>query len=426
MDVMYARCAGIDVHKQNVKVNVRVAEGGGVEQETRTFGTMTRELVELGEWLEGWGVTHVAMESTGVYWKPLYNLLEGRFEVLICNAHHVKQVPGRKTDVRDCQWLAQLLQHGLLRGSFIPPRPHRELRDLTRHRTQVTAERARVVNRMQKVLEDGNIKLSAVASDIMGVSGQAMITAIIGGEDDAGVLAEKARRRLRRKLPELRMALEGKVTDHHRFMLGTLYRHWQYLGEVLVELTARIETVLRSDELSGEREGEEGIMGFTEAVELLVSVPGIDVRSAEAIVAEIGTDMSQFPTAGHLASWAGVCPGNNESAGKRRTGKTTKGNRWLRGTLTQVAWAASRTRNTYLSEQHRRLARRRGKKRAQVALAHSILATIYYMLTRHQLYEDLGADYFDRLNNESLVTYHLKRLASLGHHVSIEPQERAA
>jgi len=411
MDVLYTCSAGLDVHKKSIAVCVRKMEKDGkTSEEVRKYGTMTSELLDLRDWLEESGVTHVAMESTGVYWKPICNLLEDRFQLVLCNARHVKQVPGRKTDVKDCQWLAQLLQHGLLRSSFVPPRPQRELRDLTRHRSQIVSERARITNRIHKVLEDANIKLHAVASDVMGVSGRSMLEAIIAGEDNPRELAEKARKRLRNKIPELTLALEGRITDHHRFMLKTLYRHWVYLGELVDEMTERIETLLHSLDTSDE---EDDVLPFEQAVDLLITVPGIDVHTAHSILAEIGTDMSRFPSHGHLASWAGMCPGNNESAGKRRTGKTTKGSKWLKATLSQASWAASRTRKTYLSEQYRRIVRRRGKKRALVAVGHSILVIIYHMLKYHRIYEDLGQDYFDQLNTDRLVQYHIKRLEAL-------------
>lgn len=426
MDVMYGCCAGLDVHKESVMACVRrMSDAGRIKQEVREFGTMTSNLLALGDWLSEFGVTHVAMESTGVYWKPIYNLLEERFTLLLCNAQHVKQVPGRKTDVKDCQWLAQLLQVGLLRGSFIPPKPQRELRDLTRHRTQVTGEKTRVANRIQKVLEDANIKLACVATDILGASGRDMIEAIIRGEESPERLAELAKRKLRAKIPQLKKALRGRVTEHHRFMLKTLYEHLRYLESVIADLDTRIDTLIRSDEMRAACE-ENDVLPFDQAVQLLDTVPGIDVRGAQSILAEIGTDMGRFPTAGHLASWAGLCPGNNESAGKRRTGKTTKGDRWLKAVLHQSAWAASHTKNTYLNAQYRRLAPRRGKKRAVTALGHSILISVYHMLDQRVPYADLGPQQFERTHPERLTRYFTKRLESLGYDVTLQPKPAAA
>jgi transposase len=412
VEPIYPCCAGLDVHKDTVVACLRRIEPGGkAHKEVRTFGTMTRDLLALSDWLAAAGVTHVAMESTGVYWKPIFNLLEGRFEVLLVNAQHVKQVPGRKTDVKDCEWIAQLLQHGLLRGSFIPPRPLRELRDLTRQRVQLLAERTAVANRIQKVLEDANIKLASVASDVLGVSGRAMLGALVRGEADPARLAELAKRRLRGKIPQLRSALHGQVTEHHRFLLGLLMDHLRHLEDWVERLSARIEEVMGP---------------LAEQVRRLTTIPGVETRAAQNILAEIGPDMSPFPTAGHLASWAGVCPGNNQSAGKRRGGQTTRGNRWLRQAVVQSAWAASRSKGTYLSAHYRRLAARRGKKRAALALGHTLLVTIYHMLREGTDYSDLGPDYLDRLQSERLARSLVRRLEGLGHRVILEPREGAA
>lgn len=411
MDTIYTCCAGLDVHKKTVEVNVRrLDEGRRSHSETRQFRTFTRDLLEMSDWFAEQGVTHVAMESTGVFWKPIFNILEGNFEVLLVNARHVKNVPGRKTDVKDCQWLAQLLQHGLLKGSFVPSREIRELRDLTRHRAQLVAEKTRTTNRIHKVLEDANIKLGSVASDILGVSGRDMIQGIIAGEEDPAKLADYARRRLKNKIPELRLALKGYVGEHHRFMLKLLW-------DQLTQVEALIERI--------EERIDEQMAPFDWAVELMVEVPGIDRRVAQSLVAEMGVDMSQFPTDKHLASWAGMCPGNNESGGKRKSGRTTKGSRWLRQTLVQAAWAASHTKDTYLSAQYRRLASRRGKKRALVAVGHTILVSVYHMLKNHECYEDLGSDYFDVRNERYLTRYHIKRLEDLGHKVTLEDHQAA-
>jgi transposase len=345
------------------------------------------------------------MEATGVYWKPIYNLLEDRFTLLLVNARHVKHVPGRKTDVKDCQWLAQLLQAGLLQPSFIPARPQREFRELTRLRSQLVAEKARVANRLQQVLEDANIKLSSVATDILGASGRDMLRSLIAGERNPEKLADLARRQLRSKIPELRRALEGKVTEHHRFLLGQLLAHVEHLEGQIEALSRRIE------ELSGP---------FAPAREALVSLPGFEQRAAENVLAEIGADMSVFPSEHHLSSWAGVCPGNNESAGKRKSGKTTKGNRWLRNALVQAAWAATRKKDSYFQAQYRRLAARRGKKRAILAVAHSLLTVIYHLLKNGSTYQELGGDYFDKLNKNRLVPYLVRRFKDLGFRVTLE------
>lgn len=407
METIYPCCAGLDVHKKTVEATVRRVEQGRLQAETRRFGTMTADLLGLSDWLTSERVTHVAMESTGVFWKPIYNILEGAFEVLLVNAQHVKQVPGRKTDVKDSQWLAQLLQHGLLRGSFVPPGPIRELRDLTRHRTQLVSEKTRVANRMHKTLEDANIKLGAVASDILGASGRDMLRALIEGEQDTEKMADLARRRLRAKIPQLQQALEGRVSDHHRFMLRLLWDDLQHVESLIARLDARIEELMRP---------------FEEQIERLVEVPGIDRRVSQVIIAELGTDMSVFPTSGHLASWAGMCPGSHESAGKRKSGKTTKGSHWLRAALTQGAWAASHTKGTYLAARYKRLVGRRGKKRALVAVGHTLLVVAYHLLGNEGLrYRDLGADYFDKLDPKRLTNYFVRRLERLGHKVTLEP-----
>jgi transposase len=413
MDIVYACCAGLDVHKDTVVATVRRRlDHGKVQQQTRTYGTMTEQLLELADWLEAEGVTHLAMESTGVYWKPIWNLLEDRFEILLVNAQHIQHVPGRKTDVKDSEWLAQLLQCGLLRGSFVPPPPQRELRELTRQRRQLVHSKTSVANRIQKVLEDANLKLGSVATDVLGVSGRDMLRALVAGEKDPVKLAELARGKLRAKIPALRLALQGRVTDHHRFLLGLLLDELTYLESLIQRLTTRITEVLPAP--------------FAEAIQRLATIPGMDVRAAENILAETGIDMEVFPSAGHLASWAGMCSGQRESAGKRQSGRTRKGNQWLRTTLVQVAWAASRTKHTYLSSQYRRLASRRGKKRALVALGHTILVMVYHLLREGTTYAELGADYFDRLDNERLTRTLVRRLERLGHEVVLKPKEPAA
>jgi transposase len=401
MQVVYERCAGLDVHKKTVVACAVTPEG----PETRTFGTMTAALLALADWLLAYGCTHVAIESTGDYWKPVFNILESTCEVILVNAQHVKAVPGRKTDVKDAAWLAELLQHGLLRASFIPPMAQRDLRDLTRYRSTFSQERVTLIHRVQKLLEDANIKLAAVASDIMGVSGRAILAALLTGHVDPQALAELARGRLRSTRDQLARALEGRVKPHHRFVLTELLSQINSLDETIARFDAQIQAICGPVE---------------EAVALLDTIPGVARRTAEMIVAEIGTDMTRFPSADHLASWAGVAPGNYESAGNRASGKTRKGHRFLRTTLVQAAHAAARTRGTYLSAQYRRLAARRGKKRAILAVAHSMLVMAYDMIQRREPYRDAGADFFDRLQPEDTARRLVKRLESLGYHVTIQ------
>jgi transposase len=379
MDIVHRCCAGLDVHKKTVVACVRrLGPDGSPQTSVRTFGTMTADLLALGDWLAAEGVTQVAMESTGVYWKPVYHLLEDRFTLLLVNAQHIKKVPGRKTDVKDAEWIAQLLQYGLLSSSFVPPPSIRELRDLTRQRAQLARDRATVVNRVQKVLEDANIKLASVASDPLGVSGRAMLRAMIAGQEDADVLAELARARLRGKIPQLKQALHGRVTDHHRFLLRALLNQVESLEAVIAQYDEQIGLVMAP---------------FGEPARRLRTIPGVGQASAEVIVAEIGTDMTKFPTAGHLASWAGLCPGNDQSAGKRRSGKTTKGSQWLRTALVQVAWAAVHSKATSYSVIYSRLAKRLGKKKALVAVAHKILGLIHKLLSGQ-------VDYVERLGQQ--------------------------
>lgn len=407
MENIFLRCAGLDVHKASVEACVRRMEPNGqLHQQTRHWGTMTRDILMMADWMAAQGVTHVALESTGVYWKPIYNILEGRFTVLLVNARHLKQVPGRKSDIRDCQWIAQLLQHGLLKGSFIPSRPQRELRDLTRHRTQLVEEKTRTSNRIEKVLEDANIKLGSVASEVMGVSGRAMIQALLESKKDSAQIADLARRSLRGKIPELQKALEGHLTEHHRFLLRLLWKELTQQEALIEELEAKIQERTRC---------------FAPQIERLDGVPGVDRRVAEVVLAELGSDMNPFPTHRHLSAWAGMCPGNEESAGKRRKRRITPGNRWLKRTLVQAAWAATHTKNSYLASQYRRLAARRGKKRALVAVGHSILVILYYLLKEGRHYADLGNDFFDRLEPQRLTRYYVNRLQHLGHKVTLEP-----
>jgi transposase len=376
MDIFRDCCAGFDVHKKTVVVCVRRAvPGGEVEAQTRTFGTMTGDLLELADWLTERGVRHAAMESTGVYWKPIWHLLESSFDLVLVNAAHIKQAPGRKTDVKDAEWIAQLHQYGLLKPSFVPPQPIRELRDLTRQRAQLIADKASVINRIHKTLEDANIKLSGVATDILGVSGRAMIARLIGGEADPERLANEARGSLRKKVIPLRRALDGRVTEHHRFLLRMLTDQLRQLEELVERYTARIEEAMRP---------------FSEAEARLMTIPGVGRQAAEVIVAEIGADMEKFPTSGHLAAWAGLRPGNNRSADKRKGGKTTKGSQWLRTTLVQVAWAASHTKATFLGASYRRWAKRLGKKKALIAVAHKILVLAYVLIKK-------GTDYVEKL-----------------------------
>ncbi len=411
MDEIYDCVCGLDVHSARIQACVRRLRDGRIQQEVRTFATMTRDLLALANWLAAEGVSHVAMESTGVYWKPIYNILEGRLDILLVNARHVKHVPGRKTDVKDCQWLAQLLQCGLLQGSFVPERPQRELRELTRHRAQLVAERAAVANRIHKTLEDANIKLGVVASDLLGVSGRAMLRALIAGEQTPSEMAELARQRLREKLPELRLALQGYVTDHHRFVLAELLDQLEDLERRSERFSRRIEA------LSGP---------FAPAIQAVTALPGFEQRSAQNVIAEIGTDMSRFPTEDHLASWSGMCPGSEETGGKRKSGKTTKGSRWLRATLVQAAGAASHCKASYFRAQFRRLVGRRGKKRALVAVGHSLLVVIYHMLRTGRPYHDLGAAYFDKLDAHRIVSSHVRRLEGLGYKVTLVASPEAA
>jgi transposase len=411
MDTIYSSVAGLDVHLKSIQCTVRCRqETGKLIREVRSFGTVTRDLRALADYLESLGVTHVAMEATGVLWKPVWNILEGRFTLLLVNPHHLKKVPGRKSDVSDAEWIAQLLQCGLLRGSFVPPRNLRNLRDLTRHRAQLAGEHTRVANRIHKLLEDANIKLGVVASDLLGVSGRAMLRALLEGQQDAAQMADLALGQLRKKLPQLRLALEGHFTEHHRFMLRRLLSHLNYLEQQSKQFSERIARKL--DELLSPEDQKR-----------LHAIDGVNRTTTENVIAEIGVDMAVFPDEHHLCSWTGICPGNEESAGKRLRSRTRKGNRWLRRALAEAAWAASHTKDSYLAAQYRRLAARRGKKRALLAVGHSILVIIYHVLRNHVDYHDLGADFFDRLEPERLRRYLVRRLQHLGFDVALTPKE---
>lgn len=403
MEVLHERCCGLDVHKKVVVACVITPEG----QETRSFGSMTKELLGMGDWLLERGVTHVAMESTGVYWQPVYNLLEGTgLELLVVNAQHIKAVPGKKTDVQDAEWIADLLRHGLLRGSYIPDRPQRELRELVRGRRVLIRQRAEVVNRIQKVLEGANIKLSSVASNVMGVSGRAILEALAQGREDPKGLASLAKGRLKEKREALEGAVQGRVDDHLRFMLDLYLRQVDFFEGEIAALDEEVER----------RMGP-----FQKALEQVDSVTGVGRRGAEEILVEIGKEMERFPTDAHIASWAKLCPGNNESAGKRKSGSIGGGNPWLRSALVEAAWATVRTR-TYLSAQFHRLAARIGAKRAIVAVAHSILVIIYHVLKDGAPYQDLGHDYFQHRSPERVRHRAVRQLESLGYNVILDPR----
>ena len=430
MRIMNERCAALDVHKKTVVGGVHITDRESVvDTEVRTFGTTTPDLLEMIDWLTNWGVTIVAMESTGEYWKPVFNLLEGGFEVILVNAQHVKQVPGRKTDVKDAEWLAELLSYGLLKASFIPAKPQRDLRDLTRYRRNLVQERARVVNRLQKVLEHANIKLASVASDVMGVSGRQMLAALVEGGSEPELMAELAKGRLRNKMDELVKALTGVVRPHHRFMLAQHLGHIDFLDEqvssVNEEIGQRIEAMSASDEDEmlppNDSLEKVGQLTWATGIEILDTAPGVDVKAAQMVLAETGIDMSQFPNEDHLTSWAGLAPGNNQSGSKRKQAKTREGNRNLREVMIQVAWAASRTKGSYTKALYRRLAARRGKKRAIVAVARSLLVSFYHMLTKGEPYHNLGEDYFDKRRKVAKVDVLTRQLQKLGYDVRLEP-----
>jgi len=409
--VIHERGAGLDIHKKTVVACVLVTkQDGQVEQQKRTFGTTTGEILGMAEWLKSPGVKSVAMESTGVYWIPVYNLLEGDFQLVVVNAHHMKAVPGRKTDVSDAEWIAQLHRHGLLKGSFVPPKPQRQLRELVRHRTNVVERRSQSVNELQKVLETGNIKLASVVSEITGVSAMEMVHGLIAGQQEPPLLAELARGRLRDKKPQLAAALNGRLEKHHRFILSQLLADISFCEEQILELDLEIMIQMKD---------------YQEVIQRLDQIPGVNRRIAEVIIAEMGTDTSRFGDAAHVVSWAGMCPGNNQSGSKRRTARVRQGNKSLKRVLVEAAHAAGRKKDSYFSAQYHRLAARRGKKRAKVAVGRSILETAFHMIQRQSTYNDLGSDYFDRRNPEKLAKRLAERITKLGFKVSYTPLVQA-
>lgn len=406
MEILHPQCAGLDVHKKIVVATILVSDTHGqVEKQTQSFETMTASLLALSDWLTTHNVTHVAMESTGEYWKPIFNILEENFEVLLVNAQHIKAVPGRKTDVKDSEWIADLLRHGLLKASFIPPKGQRELRELTRFRSTFIKERATLINRLQKALESANIKLARVVTNVAGVSGKAILQATIEGTASPETMAALAKGRLKAKPELLEQALLGRVQAHHRFILQELLYQIESLDETIGHFDTQIEEYCRP---------------FEAAVQALDTIPGVGRETAEVIVSEIGIDMGRFPSDHPLASWAGVAPGNHESAGKRLSGRTTKGNQALMTALTQPAWAASHTKKTYLSAQYHRIASRKGRKKAIVAVAHSILIIAYHLIKNGQTYQDLGFDYFDRRNSATTARRMVHKLEQLGYKVNLE------
>jgi transposase len=404
MDVLHARCCGIDIHKKTAVACVIMSDpNGSPRKQVRTFGTMTDDLLALADWLAEQGVTHVAMESTGVYWKAPFNLLEGQFEVLLANAQHIKAVPGRKTDVQDAEWIADLLRHGLLKASFVPDRSQRELRELTRYRTSLVRERATETNRLQKTLEGANVKLGDVASNILGQSARQMLEGLVVGTDPA-ILAQFARGRMREKIPQLERALAGRCAAHQRFLIAQQLAHIDYLDEAIERLSAEVAQRLAP---------------FLATLERLDAIPGIARRTAEIVLAEVGPDVRRFPTAGHLASWAGVCPGQHESAGKQTRGTIREGNPWLRAALVEAAQAAAHSKTSYLAAQYQRIARRRGGKKAALAVGHSILVIIWHLLEHECPYVDLGSTYFDERDHTLIKRRLVHRLEQLGYGVTL-------
>lgn len=445
MQIIHSRCAGLDVHKKSVVVCVRLlAADATLTTHVRSFGTTTAALLELVAWLLSLDVTHVAMESTGEFWKPVYNLLEGSFTILVVNAAHIKYVPGRKTDVKDAEWIAELLAHGLLRPSFVPEAPQRALRDLTRQRTHLIRERASEVNRMQKVLEWANIKLSSVATDITGVSARAMLQALVAGQTDVSELAELAKGRLRSKRAELEQALHGTLQPHHAFMIGQHLALIDMFDEQIAAFDERITAAIEgtrprppsADGQTGSAQGRSeattatGVSAAPEgawaAQAIVDAVPGIGRRVSESVLAELGTDMSRFPSRAHVSSWVGLAPGQDESAGKRKSARIRDGNRYLRSTLVQAAWAAIKVKDSFLAAYFRRLAARRGKQKAIIAVAHKILVIIYTLLKTGQVYEERGAAALDERQKERIVHRLERRIAQLGYRVNLEPITAAA
>jgi transposase len=412
MEAIIERCCGIDVHKKTIVACLMTGQPHEKPKTTiKTFSTMTRDLLACRDWLVAEGCTQVAMESTGVYWKPVFNILEDSMEVILANARNVKNVPGRKTDVKDCQWIAQLLRHGLIAGSFIPPKPIRELRDLTRYRQKLTQQRSSEINRLQKFLEDANIKLASVASDITGVSAQEMIQHLIQEDMTSQEMAQLAKGRLRNKIEPLEQSLEGYLSDHHRLILRLSLQMIASYDEAIENLNGEIDKRMEPHQELSQR---------------LSTIPGVKKKTIECLMAEIGTDMSRFPSHAHLASWAGVSPGNNETAGKRKSGRATHGNKWLKGTLVEAAWAASKTKSSYLKSKYQRLVSRRGKKRAALAVGHSILIIAYQIIKEQCVYQELGAEFFDRLNEQHLINRLTKRINALGYKVDIVKLPMAA
>lgn len=406
MHVLHERCAGLDVHKKTVVVCVLISLGRGeVERHKASFGTTTPEILALSDWLKNLGVTHVAMESTGVYWRPIYQVLEGHFELLVANAQHIHRMPGRKTDMTDAEWVADLLRHGLIVPSFVPPQGQRDLRELTRHRSNTTARRAQCINELHRTLEGTNIKLSSVATDITGVSATEMLQQLVAGQNDPGVLAELARGVLRKKIPQLRRALQGVVRPHHQLILSQLLADIEMFDEQVRGLDAEIAQRLIQEQA---------------VIERLDGITGVNRKVAEVIVAELGTDMSRFGSAKRAAAWSGMCPANRESGGRRYAARSRHGNKHLKSALTEAGRAAGRSKDTYLAAQYRRIASRRGGKRAALAVGHSILKISYYMMERGTTYQELGGDYFDRRNPEQLRDRLVHKLEKLGYRVSIE------
>ncbi len=412
MQVIYPRCCALDVHKKTVVACLLLTQDdGSTRKQVCTFATTTAGLLALADWLERWEVEVVAMESTGIYWRPVFTLVEEGRTIILVNAQHMKAVPGRKTDVKDAEWLADLLRHGLLKASFIPPAPIRDLRDLTRYRKTLVQQRAQQVNRLQKVLETANIKLASVASNVLGRSGRDMLEAIVGGQEDAEALAALARGRLREKLPQLREALVGRVQPHHRFLIQSILQHVDFLEGAIQQVQREIEARLAP---------------FQESMTLLTSVPVVGPLAATVILSEIGTDMERFASDKHLASWAGVCPGNKQSGGKRLAGKSTKGNTALRVILCELAQTIARSQDSYLSAYYHRQMRRLGKKRAVIAVAHKLLVIIYHVLKTKKPYQELGADYYDKLDTTRLQQHHVRRLEQLGFTVTLAPNAGVA